>query len=432
MTPPSPPPESEPLAAPPSATALAVVVALALTLLAGWAATSTLDVVGTALGEVAPASRIKAVQHLEGGIVSAILIEEGQSVKKGEVLFRLDPVRAAAQTEELEQRALTLRIDIARLTAQTEGRPPAFDPDLAARAPAQVAAAQDLLDTHRRRLEGELGALTNQVTQRERDLEESEIRSHANRKTLEILDSQVAISQGLVQKDLSSRMSHLELLRQQQSLRAVVQTEQAAQPRLAAALAEAKARLVADREGVAERARVELAAARQLYDEIGQQLLRLRDIEERTAVRAPVDGVVKTVQVATEGGVIQPGQTLAELVPAEDRLVIDARLALRDIGYVHAGQLVQLTLTTPDAAAYGQIEGRVQRVSPDAILGADNHAYYRVRVVTDRGWFERKGQRYQLYPGMPLMCAILIGNRTILEYLLSPWFNDLRFAFRER
>ncbi|WP_158306007.1 HlyD family type I secretion periplasmic adaptor subunit [Azospirillum sp. B510] len=427
---PSRPLPSRPL---PSRRRIALEIAAVLLALGAWAAVGPLDVATTASGEVVPASRVKAIQHLEGGIVTEILASEGDRVSRGQPLFRLDPTKAQAEAVELARRLASLRIDLARLTAEIAKAPaPSIDPEAEATAPEVAAAARDLFLSHRDRLAHEARSQAQLVAQKEAELEESRVRLRNNRRALEIVNTQVTISENLLSKELSNRMTHLEQLRQQQALRTLVDGDQAAQPRLEAALGEARERLAWVEGSAAEQARHDLATVRQQYDELSQRMQTLRNVEERTVLRTPVDGIVKTVNVTTEGGVVQPGQVLAEVVPGEDRLVVDARLPVQDIGYVHAGLPVRVVLSSGDASSFPPIDGRVERVSPDATMTSDGHAFYRVRVATEQSAFEATGRRYQLYPGMQVTCSILIGRRTVLEYLLSPWITTLRFAFQER
>ena len=409
-----------------------------------WAALAPLDVVSNAQGEVAPATRIKAVQHLEGGIVSEILVEEGALVKKGQPLILLDPVRAQADARELNQRLTGLRFDVLRLTAELVGKTsPEFPADLEIAAPDQAAQAREIFETRRKRANHDIATQQSLVAQREGDVRELHLRIANNRKSLEMIASEVQISANMLRSDLTSRMAHLELLRQQQSLRTLIEGDENALPRSEAALAEARERLGSLTETQREQARKDLAQAQQQVDELDQRALKFANIEERTVLRAPVDGIVKTLAVATEGGVIQPGQTVAEIVPVEDRLIIEAQLPIQDISYVHPGQPVRVTLASPEATVFGHLDGKVIRVSPDAVVSPSNQgaggsgagaarSFYRVRIETRQNRFTVGDWDYQLYPGMQVLCSIRIGSRSVAEYLLSPWFRSLRMAFQER
>jgi adhesin transport system membrane fusion protein len=398
-----------------------------------WAALAELDVVSMASGEVIPATRVKAVQHLEGGIVNQILVDEGTVVSRGQPLIRLDPIRAEAEVAELGKRLLNLRIDIVRMTAEAAGDakltlPPALEHE----APDLATAAHDLFTTHQRRIAHEIKTQNALVDQRRSELRELTLRLGNNQKYNELLSSQVSISANLLHGDLTSRMAHLELLRQQQNVRTQIDADRSSQPRVEAALNEAQERLGTVRESFLEQARRDLAAATQSLTELSQRELKFRNIQERTILRAPVDGIIKTLAVTTEGGIIQPGQTVVEIVPLDDRLVIEAQLPVQDIGYVRPGQDVRITLQTPDANAFGHIDGTVRVVSPDAIVVGGKYAFYKVRIETGQKRFEAGQRVYGLYPGMRVMCGIRIGTRTVLTYLLSPWLHALRFAFQER
>ena len=407
-----------------------------------WSVLAPLDVVSNALGEVAPATRIKAVQHLEGGIVSEILVEEGALVKKGQPLIRLDPVRAQADAREINQRLIGLRFDVLRLMAELEHKPaPDIPPDLQETAPELANQARNIFETRRNRAKHDIASQQSLIAQREGDVRELHLRIANNRKSQEIVTSEVQISVNMLRGDLTSRMAHLELLRQQQSLRTLIEGDENALPRSEAALTEAQERLGSITEAQQEHARKELAETQQQLDELAQRARKLTNIEDRTVLRAPVDGIVKTLAVSTEGGVIQPGQTVAEIVPVDDRLVIEAQLPVQDISYVHTGQPVRVTLASPEASVFGHIDGVVVRVSPDAVVNSSSRgdggsiaprSFYRVRIETRQNRFTIGDWEYKLYPGMQVLCSIRIGSRSVAEYLLSPWFRSLRMAFQER
>ncbi|MGE5506559.1 MAG: HlyD family type I secretion periplasmic adaptor subunit [Actinomycetota bacterium] len=407
-------------------TALFVVLVL-------WSTLGRLDVVSTAVGEVMPVSRVKAVQHLEGGIVSAILVEEGARVDKGQPLVRLDPIRASSELDELAARLSALKIDIARLEVEVKGGDKfTVPPELARDAPDLAKAAVEVFDTRRRRLSHDIAGLETQVSQRQQELSEIAVRIANNRRALQLVTDQVGISENLLSRELTSRMVHLDLVRQQQTLKGQLDADQAAVPRIESTLKEARERLGSAKENFIEQARTDLADARQQLDELSQRMLKFQSAQDRTVLRAPVEGVVKSIAVATEGGVIQPGQTVLEIVPIEDKLVVEAKLPVQDIGYVRVGQSARVTLASADAAAFGHIDGTVQTVSPDATVTNDGRAFYKIRIVTDRNRFESGERIYQLYPGMQVQCGIRIGTRSVAAYLLSPWFQSLRFSFEER
>ena len=147
---------------------------------------------------------------------------------------------------------------------------------------------------------------------------------------------------------------------------------------------------------------------------------------------SPVDGVVMTLHVVTLGGVIQPGGKVADIVPVGDALVIEAKLAPQDVGYVHAGQSVRVKLASSDGARFDHLNGEVVHISPDTVETKDGATYYKVRIKTERDYFQTKGEHYQLVPGVQVMCSIVTGSRSVMAYIAKPLLGTLDTALQER
>ncbi|MGI9213850.1 MAG: HlyD family type I secretion periplasmic adaptor subunit, partial [Methylococcaceae bacterium] len=353
---------------------------LLMSLLLLWAFVAPLDVVSNAIGEVLPMTRVKSVQHLEGGIVAEILIKEGDGVEQDQALVLLDPVRASSEFEELTSRLQSLYIDRLRLEAEIEHKSdPRFPDELKLENPQLIAQAEETFKTRKNRMEHDLQIQKSLIEQRQQEARELQARVQSSKKSLALLQEQMHISEGLLKKELTNRMVHLDLARQLQNLQGQIDTDQATLPRIEAALREAQERMASMLATQAEKSREELTDARRSYDELSQRALKYKQARERTILRSPVKGIVKTLVVAARGEVVQPGQTIVEIVPVDDRLVIEAKLPLQDIGYVHEGQSVRVTLNTPDASQFGHIEGVIRTVSPDAIVTNDKGALYKVR-----------------------------------------------------
>lgn len=398
-----------------------------------WAALGHLDIVSNAMGEVVPASQVKSVQHLEGGIVADILVEEGAAVREGQPLLELESTRSGAEAEELGLRLVALRSDIARLEAEIADRDaPSFAPELRSNHPDLVKKATELFVVRRNRLNFELESQRNAMTQRAREIEEVKARVGNNQQTLRLLEEQVRISEQLLQRDLTNRMVHLNLLKEAAVLRGRIAEDNAALPRTEAALAEARAQLDAIRSRFQEEASTALDEATRSFEELSQRLRKFDDSLRRSVLRAPVDGIVKSLYVFTKGGVVQPGGTVMDIVPADDRLIVEAKLAPQDIGYVRRGQAATVRLASADAPRFGHLEGRVIHVSPDTLVTEKDVAFYKVRIETDGDHFAKRNLRYDLFPGMQVVCAIQTGQRTVLEYLLDPLIGAADSAMQER
>ena len=401
--------------------------------LGAWTWYGTLDIVSATVGEVVPGSKVRQIQHLEGGIVADIRVQEREVVESGQILVTLDSTQIDAEVAELQSRLTSLRIDIVRLEAELAGNNAAVYPDdLVQRVPTQIEAARALMETRRKRLAAEFNVQRQLIAQRRQEIVEVSARLDTAEATRGFLDEQIKISDTLLKQNITNRMTHINLLKDLATLDGQVKEDRALLQRTHAALEEARAKLSEIAERFTEEGRSELTTARREFDELTERLRKFQDSQSRMVIRSPVAGIVKTVAVSTVGGVIRPGDVLAEIVPLDDRLVIDARMPLEDIGFVRTGQRAQITLTSADAARFGKLEGTVAGVSPDALLDDEGVPYYSVRIEPDAQGFNDGDLEYRLYPGLRVASSIVIGERRIAQYILDPYVSSMRAAMRER
>ncbi len=407
---------------------VAMVVAFAF-----WASQAKLDIVSVATGEVAPSTSVQTVEHLEGGIVQSIEVREGQRVKAGQVLANLEQIQSGADLQEIRVRIRSLLADVSRYQAELSGADtPAYPDALEEADPRLIEQSRGLFESRKTRMLGQLDAQENAVQQRELEIREVEARRAGARESLKLIEEQVTISETLLAKELTNRMIHLNLLKEATDLRARISEANAALPRLKAALGEAKSNMATIRASFREEAQTELDKATREIEELTQRIRKFEDSLSRSALRAPVDGIIKTLHIVSIGEVVRAGEPVADIVPVDDQLIIDAQLPTQDIGYVRAGQPVKVTLASADAARFGDLSGAVQTVSPDSLVTQDGLPYYRVRILTDRSFFEDGELRYDLFPGMQVVASIQTGSRTVMEYILDPLIGRMGDALRER
>ncbi len=410
---------------------IALVALLFISFLA-WAAWMEIDVLSMAKGEVAPASQVKVIQHLEGGIIRAIQVQEGQIVAVNDPLIRLDSTAADAKVATLKSRLLAQRVQIIRLEAEADlDQDLSFPATLREQAPTLITKAKALFFVRRQRVREQINAQENVIAQRERELDEIAGRLQNNRQTLSFLEEQIEISQQLLEREITNRMTHLKLLQERSRLAGKISADELSRPRIEAALAEARAKLKALRRGVQEEARSRLAELEQKQRELRESLRTAQDNQARTLIKSPVNGIVKILHVSTLGGVIKPGEPILELVPLDDDLIIEARLPTQDIGYVSSGQSARITLLSPEASRLGFIRGTVRHISPDTLVSKEGVAFYKVEIEPQTKAFHAGQLDYRLYPGVQVRCAIRIGSRSVLAYLLSPWLTHFGMALRE-
>jgi adhesin transport system membrane fusion protein len=424
-----------------------------------WAAVSPLDIVSDAIGEVIPSSRVKRIQHLEGGIVREIKVREGDSVEIDQPLVELETTANQSSVEELNVRVASLKTEIQRLEAEarwfddpkaatdTNGTGKAlpvalyldpysveliFPQEIIADSPDLVTQALELYETRRDRLVNDLNTQLEKIKQREQDVAEISARIRNQRKNLVYVQEQISISEELLKDKLTSRYKHLGFLKEESTLVSKIEEDRAALARSQSAMAGAKEHLDQIYNTFNEEVQEFLRKSRRELLEFSQRLRKTSDSLDRTVIRSPANGIIKSIYIMGEGEVVQPGMTVLDIVPAGDKLVIEAHLALGDIGYVQAGQPATVKLATGDARMFGNIDGIVKHISPDAITKPEEGTFYKVLVETEDDRFEKDGRRYQLYPGMRVLVGIKTGERTVIEYLLYPYFDKLYQGLHER
>lgn len=363
-----------------------------------------------------------------------MLIKEGERVTKGQELIVLEAISSGADVDEIQVRMDALQVEIARLSAESELKEKlALPDDLAPERPELKRQAIRLFKINRRKYLGDLQAKSESITQRKQDIREVSIKLSNSRKNLKLINEQIKISEDLLKEELTNRYNHLTLLREAGSLQSDIGEAGAALSRTKAALKEAQNERKRVSQGFQQKAQVRLEKARRELQEHSQRIRKFEDNLRRTVLRSPVNGVVKTLYVYTVGGVVKAGQTVANIVPAGDQLIIESRLPTQDIGFVQVGQPAFIKLASSDALRFGNIEGEVIAISPDTYTDQDDgQVYYKIRIATEADHFSKGEMRYNLFPGMQVSASIRTGERSVLEYLLTPFLASAEEAFRER
>ena len=397
-----------------------------------WASWATLDEVTRGEGKVIPSSQLQVVQNLEGGIVAAIEAHEGDVVEPGQVLLRIDNVRAASELRENRQRYLALLGALARLHAEVEDTAISFPPAVLADAPEVAANERHLYDARQQDLQSELAILRSQADQRGQEL--TELRTHLEQLTrsLALAQQELDITAPLAANRVVSKIDLLRLQRQVNDLEGELDAARLAVPRVESAVGEAHRRIDERQLKFRADAQRELNTTQAEATPLAEVIKAATDRVQRTEVRSPVRGTIKRLLVNTVGGVIQPGQNLVEIVPLEDNLLIEAKVRPADIGFLHPGQAAMVKVTAYDFSIYGGLKGVVEDISADTISDDKGESFYRVRVRTHDTALEKAGQPLPITPGMTTQVDILTGQKTVMDYLLKPILKAKQRALRER
>lgn len=396
-----------------------------------WAAFFEIDELTRGEGKVIPSRRIQTVQNLEGGIVSEIRVREGDTVRKGDVLLRLDGKLAMADFEETRMRYLSDLAAAGRLEAEQADREPHFSPELKSE-PALCAREWALWKANRGELRSGLEGFDRQLAQRREQLLRVQGELILRREESALLANELSLLEPLLTEGAMSEAEMLRRRREHTSVRVAVHALERQLPELEMQLAQ----ISADRRRYLEAARArsarELAERRAQIDMLVSRLDSRGDRLRRTEVAAPMDGVVKQVLVTTVGAVAQPGAPLVELVPSEEALLVEVRVPPGDIGFVAPGQKAVLKVAAYDYAIYGGLEGRVDVVSADTMTERDGREFYRVLVSTSEMLRDRAGRPLPIAPGMTVSADVVTGRKSVLTYLFKPIVRGFKESFHER
>jgi len=412
-----------------------------------WAYVSKIAIVSVAEGEVVPSGQIKTVQHLEGGIIEKILVQEGQRVKKNDPLMILESIASQAAVNEVQVRIDSLTMKTIRLKAEIDNQVlPLYSNYFSLTYPEEVKQALSLFSNRTKRIQSEklisektVEQAEENITQEIQNREKIKARYNQTAKTVLLLEEQVKISESLLEDKLTNKYTHLNLLKEQSSLKAQqledVQAMIGGESAITVArtsLEDAKIRFQNITRFFTEESEKELEDNNREIIQLKQIKKKLLDNLSRTTITAPVEGIIKELVFYTEGGVIPPNSSVLNIVPTGDELIIEAKLPTADIGFIKEGQTATIRLASADAINFGNIEGIVKKISPDATQDDQGNTYYKVEIKTQKTYFEYNEQKYHLTPGVEVSASILTGERTIAEYLLNPLFNISNKAFRER
>ena len=400
---------------------------LALTLV--WAGLAKVDRAVRVEGRVIPAGRTQSIQHLEGGIVSAIMVHEGAVVHKGEVLLTIDDTSAHANLAESRIKLEQLRVKAIRLAAEAKGQSSMTVPATMAQSPQLVQSEIAQFTTQRAKLEEETQIFEEQIRERNAELKEVQARHAKLQSELDTAQERLKLMVGMAARHAASELEVLDARSRAQSVLTELSDAEGALPKIAAAIAEAQARIQSAAATYRANAAAELSPTLVEIDRLQNLATTQADRFTRTEVRAPVDGIINRITTNTVGGVIKPGDTIIEITPTNENMLLEARARPRDRGDLRAGLPAKVRVSAYDVGELGTLSGHVVEVSADTMPDSKGNPYYRVLIRVDKVPQSYAGK--QLVPGMTITGDVVTGRRTILQYLTSPFTRFVFNAFRD-
>lgn len=411
-----------------------VVFTLGLVVIAfvAWASVTKIDEVAVTQGQVIPAGHIKRIETQDGGIVSEVLVEEGQTVKKGQTMLVMDPTTMVSSLEEALVVEAASRLKKNRLEALIDGTKPNYG---------KVDAKYDDLKAEQQRLYNQTlesmaikeKILKNQIAQFEAESREIDNREKTLKSQFKLIQEEYETYEELFEQKLVGKTEFFSLKRQFLQVQDNLFQMPIRRIQVGEKLTETKNRLLKLREDALEEWITELAKTREDLRRYEQVLKRSELDVFQLSITAPVDGMVHNLTVHSSGEIVKPAETLLELVPLNQTLVVEVDIATRDIGHIQLGQPASVKFTTFEFARYGSVSGTLTSLSPTTFINEENGTtYYKGVVKLDRNYIGSDPNDNRILPGMTVEADLKTGEKTLIEYLLKPIYLSMVQSFRER
>ncbi|MFT4993261.1 MAG: adhesin transport system membrane fusion protein [Paraglaciecola sp.] len=415
-----------------------------------WAYFAALDQVTSGTGKVIPSSQIQIIQSLDGGVLEELFVQEGMQVTKEQPIARIDDTRFRSDFAEQKQEVDSLRANIIRLRAelssiligsnddwqlqiQINKHPLAYPADLKASAGTMIKQQQDEYAGRLDNLINQVAIQGQQIKQREQEITELVSKIKTLDISYRLANKELDLTRPLAERVIVSKIELYKLERSVNELKGELSAVRLLSPKLQFALEES---ILNRRESILSyraEVRAELNELQNKLSRISESQVGAQDKVTKALILSPVVGTIKTIYINTLGGVVKPGETIAEIVPTEDRLMVQAKIKPRDIAFIYPGLPAVVKITAYDFARYGGLTGRVEHISADTSQDEEGNSFYLIRIKTDASSIKNKNnEEMPIIPGMMTEVDVITGKRTILEYILNPILRANAAALRER
>jgi membrane fusion protein, epimerase transport system len=403
----------------------------------GWAAYAPLESAAVAPGVVSVETKRKTIQHLEGGIVERIYVQDGIEVEQGQVLVRLDDTQAKANLDLLNGNFMSLSALEARLTAERDGKETIrFSESMMLRADEadiseMLIGQQNIFLTRREAVAAQIAILEQGVAQYQEEVKglEGQIKSEVQQ--LKLLDDELAGVQKLLDKGLARRPRLLALQRQKAEVQGQQSQNSARIARVMQSIAETRLRMSEVKVSMANEVVEKLREVQSERVDVAERVRAADDVLLRTTIRAPMNGTVVELKIHTQGGVIAPGAPILDIVPSADQLIVEAQVDPNDIDVVYPGLLARVRLSAFSQRTVRPIEGRVLSVSADRLINQNTGQPYYTAIVELTEDPQKVIGDAPLHPGMSAEVMLVTGSGTALDYMLAPISRTFERALRE-
>ncbi|KXB30440.1 secretion protein HylD [Dechloromonas denitrificans] len=395
-----------------------------------WAAVAQLDEVTRGEGKVIPSKQVQVLQSIDGGLVSEILVREGEVVQANQLLVKIDETRFVSSVKENRAQYLGLVARAARLKAMSDAKAFVPPPDVLKEAPEIVEQERLLYEAKRDEMTAAVSIARQQLAQRQQELNEAQARRAQASQGYDLTSKELSVTRPLINSGAVSEVELLRLERDVSRYRGERDMASAQITRIQAAINEAHRKVEEVELTFRNDAGKELSETSAKLSSLAEGSVALSDRVKQSSIRSPVKGTVKRLLVNTVGGVVQPGKDMIEIVPLEDALLLEARIQPRDIAFLRPGQPAIVKFTAYDFSIYGGLDGTLEHIGADTVMDDKGNAFYTVRVRTNKPGFG--DANLPIIPGMVAEVDILTGKKSVLAYLLKPVLRAKSVAMTER
>ena len=397
-----------------------------------WASLAEVDEITRGDGDVIPYGQNQIIQNLEGGIVESILVEEGQIVKEGEVVLKINNAKSVSSSRTNEMKYYELEAKRLRLHAEANQQPFEVPEVEDKELKSQIKLAQNLYNSNKIEFSAKDDSFVNQIKQREQSYKEAKAKVKSLQKSLEFVTQEIEMTEPMVKEGVKSKVDFLKLKREASTIENDIEATVLSLPRLTAAIEEMKNKREESKQLFINTAKKELNEVIAEMSRLKTQQVAFSDQVERTMVKSPVEGIIQKLFINTVGGVIQPGADLIEIVPTNKKLYLEVKIKPSDIAFIHPGAEAKVKISAYDFTIHGGLTGKVVNISPDTITDNKENTFYIIHVVTEKNYLGTKEHPLNIIPGMTANVDIITGKKSVMEYILKPILKSKQYVFSEK
>lgn len=397
-----------------------------------WASLAEIDEITRGDGDVIPYGQNQVIQNLEGGIVDTILVKEGETVKRGQVILKINNAKSISSSRTNEMKFHELQAKRLRLYAEANQLKFKEIETTFPELKAQIRLARELYDSSKLEFRAKDNSFAQQIEQRKQEYKEAKAKVRSLKKSLEYVSEEISMTAPMVREGVKSKVDFLKLKREANGIENDIEAAQLSLPRLASAITEYRQKRIESKQLFINNSKKELNEVTAELSRLKTQQIEFSDQVDRTMVKSPVDGIVQKLFINTVGGVIKPGDDLVEIVPTNEKLFLEIKIKPSDIAFLHPGAEAKVKVSAYDFAIHGGLVGKIVNISPDTITDKEENTFYLIQIETAQNYLGTKEHPLNIIPGMTVSVDIVTGQKTVMQYILKPILKSKQYVFSER